>query len=78
MTLKEFLETNIITAVDVVDGFNLIINVYVSDIIYGLRVDTANIPAGTSLTKREDFVLTDDMLSVDTISIDIDTTEMLG
>jgi hypothetical protein len=78
MTLKEFLETNTITSVDVVDGFNLIINVYVEEVIYGLRVDTANIPAGTSLTKREDFVLTNDTLSVDAIIVDAATTKMLG
>jgi hypothetical protein len=78
MTLKKFLETNTITAIDIVDGFNLIINVYVEETIYGLRIDTTNIPAGTSLTKREDFVIVDDTLSVDTISINMSTTEMLG
>jgi hypothetical protein len=78
MTLKEFLQTNTISAVDIVNGFDLIINVYVEDVIYGLRVDTANIPAGTSLTKREDFVLTDDTLSADAVSINMSTTEMLG
>jgi len=77
MTLKEFLETNTISAVDVVDGFNLIINVYVEEFIYGLKVDTSNIPAGTLLTKREDFILDGDILSVDSISIDISKTEML-
>ena len=77
MTLKEFLETNTISAVDVVDGFNLIINIYVEESIYGLKVDTSNIPAGTLLTKREDFTLNGDTLSVDNISIDISKTEML-
>jgi hypothetical protein len=78
MTLKEFLQTNTISAVDIVNGFDLIINVYVEDVIYGLRVDTANIPAGTLLTKREDFVLTDDTLSIDAVSVDMSKTEMLG
>ena len=78
MTLKEFLQANTISAVDTVNGFDLIINVYVEDVIYGLRVDTANIPAGTSLTKREDFILTDDTLSIDAVSVDMSTTEMLG
>jgi len=77
MTLKEFLKTNTISAVDVVDGFNLIINVYVEEAIYGLKVDTSNIPAGTPLTKHEDFILNGDILSVDDISIDTATTEML-
>jgi hypothetical protein len=77
MTLKEFLETNTISAVDVVNGFNLIINVYVDETCYGLRVDTSNIPAGTLLTKREDFTLNGDTLSIDNISLDISKTEML-
>jgi hypothetical protein len=77
MTLKEFLETNTISAVDVVDGFDLIINVYVDETCYGLRVDTSNIVAGTALTKREDFTLNEDTLSVDAISLDISKTEML-
>ncbi len=77
MTLKEFLETNTISAVDVVDGFDLIINVYVEETIYGLKADTSNIPAGTPLTKREDFTLNEDILSVDNISIDTSKTEML-
>jgi hypothetical protein len=77
MTLKEFLETNTLSAVDIVDGFNLIINVYVKEVIYGLKVDTSNIPAGTPLTKHEDFILNGDILSVDDISIDTATTEML-
>ena len=77
MTLKEFLETNTISAVDTVDGFDLIINVYVGDVIYGLKADTSNIPAGTPLTKHKDFTLNGDILSVDNISIDISKTEML-
>jgi hypothetical protein len=77
MTLKEFLETNTISAVDTVDGFNLIINVYVEETIYGLKADTSNIPAGTPLTKREDFTINGDILSVDNLSIDISKTEML-
>jgi hypothetical protein len=77
MTLKEFLETNTITAVDTVDGFDLIINIYVEEVIYGLKIDTSNIPAGTLLTKREDFTLNGDTLSIDNISLDISKTEML-
>jgi hypothetical protein len=77
MTLKEFLETNTLSAVDTVDGFNLIINVYVGEAIYGLKVDTSNIPAGTPLTKHEDFTIEGDILSIDNISIDISKTEML-
>jgi len=34
--------------------------------------------AGTTLTKREDFIVDGDMLIVDTLSLDIAKTEMLG
>ena len=37
----------------------------------------SNIVAGTPLTKREDFTIDGDTLSVDNISIDISKTEML-
>ena len=78
MTLKEFLQNKTLSAVETVDGHNLIVNIYVDETCYGLNVDMTNIVAGTMLTKREDFTLTDDMLSVDNITLDIATTEMLG
>lgn len=77
MTLKEFLQDKTLSAVETVDGHNLIVNVYVDETCYGLNVDMSNIVAGTSLTKREDFTIDGDTLSVDNISIDISKTEML-
>lgn len=78
MTLKEFLQDKTLSAVETVDGHNLIVNIYVDETCYGLNVDMSNIVAGTTLTKREDFILTNNTLSVDAITIDIATTEMLG
>lgn len=78
MTLKEFLQDKTLSAVETVDGHNLIVNIYVDETCYGLNVDMTNVVAGTMLTKREDFTLTDDMLSVDNITLDITKTEMLG
>ena len=78
MTLKEFLQNKTLSAVETVDGYNLIVNVYVDETCYGLNADMTNVVAGTLLTKREDFVLTDDILSVDGITLDIAKTEMLG
>ena len=77
MTLKEFLQDKTLSAVETVDGHNLIVNVYIDETCYGLNVDMSNIVAGTPLTKREDFILDEDILSVDNISIDISKTEML-
>lgn len=78
MTLKEFLQDKTLSAVETVDGHNLIVNIYVDETCYGLNVNMTNIVAGTMLTKREDFVLTDDTLSIDDITIDMSKTEMLG
>jgi hypothetical protein len=77
LTLKQFIFGKRITAIDTVDGFDLIINVYVDDACHGLDIDLSNVPGGTLLTKREDFTLNGDILSVDNISIDISKTEML-
>jgi len=77
LTLKQFIFGKRITAIDTIDGFDLIINVYVDDVCHGLNVDLSNVPGGTSLTKREDFTINGDILSVDNLSIDISKTEML-
>jgi hypothetical protein len=77
LTLKQFIFGKRITAIDTVDGFDLIINVYIDDACYGLNIDVSNVPGGTSLTKREDFAIEGDILSIDNISIDISKTEML-
>jgi hypothetical protein len=78
LTLKQFVYDKRITAIDVINGYDLIINVYVEDACYGLNIDLSNVPGGTLLTKREDFTINGDILSVDEISIDMNKTEMLG
>ena len=78
MTLKEFLQDKPLSAIETVDGHNLIVNIYVDETCYGLNVDMTNVVAGTMLTKREDFTLTDNMLSIDDITIDMSKIEMLG
>jgi hypothetical protein len=77
LTLKQFIFGKRITAIDTVDGFDLIINVYVDEICYGINVDLSNVPGGTLLTKREDFTIDGDILSIGNISLDISKTEML-
>jgi hypothetical protein len=78
LTLKQFIFGKRITAIDTVDGFDLIINVYVDDACHGLNVDLSNVPGGTSITTREDFTIEGDILSVGAITIDMSKTEMLG
>ena len=76
MTIKEFLVDKTLTAVETVD--NLIINLVCGESITGINVDTSNIPSGTLTTKRNDFTLINDILSVDSISVNIEKTDMLG
>ena len=76
MTIKEFLQDNTLTAVETVD--NLIINLVCGESIYGIDVDTSNIPSGTLTTRRTDYTLVDNILSVNTISVNTETTNMLG
>ena len=78
LTLKQFIFGKRITAIDTVDGFDLIINVYVDDACYGLNVDLSNVPGGTPITTREDFTIEGDILSIDDITLDMSKIEMLG
>jgi hypothetical protein len=76
MTIKEFLQDNTLTAVETVD--NLIINLVCGEALYGINVDTSNIQSGTLTSRRTDYTLIDNILSVDTISVNTETTNMLG
>jgi hypothetical protein len=76
MTIKEFLTDKTLTAVETVN--NLIINLVCGEAITGIKVDTSNIPSGTLTTRRNDFTLINDILSVDSISVDTQTTDILG
>jgi len=76
MTIKEFLQDNSLTAVETVD--NLIINLVCGESLYGIDVDTSNIPSGTLTTRTTNFTLTDNTLSADGISVNTETTNMLG
>jgi hypothetical protein len=76
MTIKEFLVGKTLTSVETVD--NIIINLVCGEALTGIKVDTSNIPSGTLTTRRYDFTLINDILSVDSISVDTQTTDILG
>jgi hypothetical protein len=76
MTAKEFLEGKTLTAVETVE--TLIINLVIEEAVYGLDVDTSGIEGGTTLTRTEDFNITDDVLTSGELSVDLATTNMLG
>lgn len=76
MNLKTFLEHNNVTAFEIIPN-TLILNVFVDNVPYGLDVDTSNIPAGTVLSKITNFSIDNNILTVDTLSLNIETTNML-
>ena len=76
MTIKEFLQNNTLSAVETVE--NIIINLVCGETEYGIDVDTSNIPSGTLTTRTTNFTLTDNTLSADGISVNTETTNMLG
>lgn len=77
MTLKEFLTDKTISAVEILEEYNLIFNVYIEGVGYGLDINNSNVPNGLRLSMREDFTLQNDILSVAGISIDTTQTSML-
>jgi hypothetical protein len=76
MKAKEFLNGKTLTAVETVN--NLIINLVIEETLYGLKIDTSSILSGTKLTRTNQFEIQDDILTVDTMSIDLTTTDMLA
>lgn len=76
MTIKEFLQNNTLSSVETVE--NIIINLVCGETKYGIDTDTSNIPSGTLTTLRTDYILINDILSVDAISVNTETTNMLG
>lgn len=76
MTAKEFLTDKTLTAIEVVD--NLILNLVIDESTWGLDVDTSNIQSGTPLNRTIDFTIENDILKSNDISLDLNTTNMLG
>jgi hypothetical protein len=76
MTIKEFLQDNTLSSVETVE--NIIINLVCGETEYGIDVDTSNIPSGTLTTRTTNYTLTDNTLSTNGISVNTETTNMLG
>ena len=76
MKASEFLKDKRVTYIEYID--NRIINVVIGNEVFGLKVDTSGIPAGTPLTRSADFSIENDILTVSTLSLDLTTVKMLG
>lgn len=77
MTLKQFISENNISAFETVNG-QLIINVIVDETSYGLDINTSKITAETPIIKYTDFVIDNDLLTVNNIVININETNILS
>lgn len=77
MTVKQFLKDKTLQSVETANG-NLIINIFVDNCVYGLDVDTSNIPCNTPLINVTDFTFINDIIKVGNIELDTTITNMLG
>ena len=75
MTALEFLNGQTLTSVEMTE--TLIINLVLGEDIYGMEVDTENTVCGTVLTRSENFTIENNILSSGSLSVNLETTEML-
>lgn len=75
MTVKEFLETNTATGFEIIPGKD-IFNIFVNDAVFGIDIDTSNIPP-TKLTFVTQYQIVGDTLIVDGLELNISETNML-
>jgi hypothetical protein len=75
-TAKEFLQDKTLKAIDVAQG--TVLSLVVKKALYGLDVDTSNIPYRTPVTRVKDFTIDGDTLTADGITLDLAATFMLG
>jgi hypothetical protein len=76
MKAKEFIKGKKLKAVETVD--NVILSLVIDNVPYGLKVDTSNIPAGTKVTRTFGFRIVNDLLKVDSLSVNLADTDMLS
>ena len=76
MTAKEYLNGRSITAIEIYD--QLVFNLFMGDELIGLSIDSSSVPSGTPLSYRTDFQVINDILTIDSISVDLNNTNVLG
>ena len=75
MKAKEFLHKKTLVAVETAG--DLILNLVVDNIVYGLKIDTSAIEAGTILNRTANFKIKKDVLTANGVSVNLATTDML-
>lgn len=75
MKAKQFLENKTLGAVEITG--DVIFNLVVNNIPYGLKVDMSSIQLGTKLETVVDFTYENDILTAKGIVLDLSATDML-
>jgi hypothetical protein len=75
MTIQEFLNEKTCSHIEICE--NLIINLIVDDVVYGINVDTSHIESSIVLERTDNFVIEGNSLIYGEIVVDITTTNML-
>jgi hypothetical protein len=77
ISVKNFLEGKTLLAVETLKDYNLIYNLVTPEGVFGMDIDNSNVPNGLRLERVEDFVIYDDTLEANGLSINIAETNML-
>jgi hypothetical protein len=75
MKAKQFLADKTLSAVEVTE--DILLNLVVKNVPYGLKVDTSSIVPGTKLELVTDFTYENDILTARGIVLDLSVTDML-
>jgi hypothetical protein len=75
MTLKDFTNTHDISGFEIIG--NLIISTISNNISYALDVDTSDVPFGTPVIIKTEFSISEDILSIDEIHININNIDLI-
>jgi hypothetical protein len=78
MTLKEFVSSFDIKYFEIIPSFTIMNIVTNDDICYSIDNDFSNIPGGTVLVKVEQWNISEDILIVDGLGLDMNSTNVLG
>jgi hypothetical protein len=75
MTIQEFLNEKTLSHIEIYG--NLIINIVVDNVVYGLNIDTSHIESSIILERTDNFVIEGNYLICGDINVDISSTDML-
>lgn len=78
MTIKDFILTKTISAVNIALDYNIITELFIDNDTYNIDVDKSQLPTLYASKKTSNFNITDDILTADGVSLNLATTNILG